>query len=25
VEHTQDSVRRALLKILKPEPQGGTS
>jgi HEAT repeat protein len=25
VEHTQDSVRRALLKILRPEPQGGTS
>jgi hypothetical protein len=25
VEHTQDSVRRALLKILKPAPQGGTS
>ena len=25
VEHTQDSVRRTLLKILKPEPQGGSS
>jgi hypothetical protein len=25
VEHTQDSVRRTLLNILKPEPHGGAS